>query len=202
MNRLEIKRQLIHGSGFILALLIKEGYRLFGGWRVPTLSLAFAICIGYGLSYLHVKGVSLPILSKVIKESEREKDKEFPGRGALRFFLGAFFTILIFRNHPEIVAGSIIVLALGDSLSTLVGVGYGRHKLFYNKEKSVEGSIGGILAAFLGLILLTTFPPTIAAISSLVGLITESLPLDVDDNLTVPVLTGFSLWFLTTGIII
>jgi dolichol kinase len=202
LNRLEVKRQLIHGSGISLALLIKEGYRVFGGWHVPAVSLAIATCLGYGLSYLHLKGVSLPILSSIINETEREKDREFPGRGALRFFIGAFFTILIFRNHPEIVAGSIIVLALGDSLSTLVGVAYGRHKIFYNKEKSIEGSIGGILAAFIGLLLLTQFPPTIAAIASIVGLVTESLPLDVDDNLTVPIMTGFSLWILTIGIII
>jgi dolichol kinase len=202
MNQLELRRQLIHATGIFVAILIREVYKIFQGWLVPASLLLVIIFVGYGISYLHRGGVKLPILTRIIRDSERDKDKEFPGRGALRFFMGSFFTLLIFRNSPAIVVAGIIVLALGDSASTLGGVAFGRHKLFYNHEKSIEGTLSGLIAAFLGLMILTQFSLELAVIASLVGVIVESLPLGVDDNLTVPVAAGFSIWILSTTIII
>jgi dolichol kinase len=202
VDSLEVRRQLIHGSGIFIALLIKEAYSFFGGWLYPTAILAVAISIGYAISYLHTKGANLPILTKIINESERERDQDFPGRGALRFFIGALLTLLIFRNTPEIVAAGIIVLALGDSASTLGGVAYGRHKIPYNREKSIEGSVSGFGVAFIGLLILAPFSIVISACASLIGMAVESLPLGVDDNLTVPITASFSIWILTVAITI
>jgi dolichol kinase len=202
VDSLEVRRQLIHGSGIFIALLIKEAYSFFGGWLYPTAILAVAISIGYAISYLHTKGANLPILTKIINESERERDQDFPGRGALRFFIGALFTLLIFRSTPEIVAAGIIVLALGDSASTLGGVAYGRHKIPYNREKSIEGSVSGFGVAFIGLLILTPFSIVISAGASLIGMVVESLPLGVDDNLTVPITASVSIWILTVAITI
>jgi dolichol kinase len=202
MNQLELRRQLIHATGVFVAILIREAYKIFEGWRAPALLMLVSISVGYGISYLHRGGVKLPILTRIIQESERDKDKESPGRGALRFFIGSFLTLIIFRHSPEIVVAGIIVLALGDSASTLGGVAFGRHKLFYNPEKSIEGTFAGLIAAFLGLMILTPFSLAVAASASLVGVIVESLPLGVDDNLTVPVAAGFSVWILTVAIII
>lgn len=144
----------------------------------------------------------MPILTKLIKGSERERDADFPGKGALRFFLGAFLTLLIFRNTPDIVVAGIIVLALGDSASTLGGVAYGRHKIPYNREKSIEGSIAGFGAAFIGLLVLTPLSIFVSVGASLIGMVAESLPLGVDDNITVPIAASFSIWILTVAITI
>jgi dolichol kinase len=198
---LELKRQLIHASGVFIAILVREAYH-FGGWIVPASIIGAAILLGYGVSYLYRGGLNMPILTKLIKGSERERDQEFPGRGALRFFIGAFLTLLVFRNTPDIVAAGIIVLALGDSASTLGGVAYGRHKIPFNREKSIEGSISGSLAAFIGLVVLTPFSIVVTACASLIGMAVESLPLRVDDNLTVPIAASFSIWVLTVAITI
>jgi dolichol kinase len=202
MEILEVRRQLIHASGIFIAILIREAYVFFGGWQIPAAFVAAAITLGYGISLLHRRGANILVLTKIINEAERERDKDFPGRGALRFFTGAFFTLLIFRNSPDIVAASIVVLSLGDSASTLGGVAFGKHKIFYNKEKSIEGSVIGFVAAFLGLLLLTPFSLAISSAASLVGGVVESLPLGVDDNLTVPISVGLAMWILTTAIII
>lgn len=196
MSSLEVKRQLIHASGVLIALFIGWLHDFSGGWVAPSLVLAFAILGGYGVSYIYRRGVNLPILTNVISGSERESDKEFPGRGAIRFFTGALITLIIFRMHPEIVVAGILVLALGDSTSTLVGVSYGRHKIFYNQDKSIEGSLAGIVAGAIGIWILTPFTLFFSIVASFVGMVTESLPIDVDDNLTVPVLTGLTLYIL------
>ncbi len=201
LDRLELKRQLIHASGVFIAILVREVYQ-FGGWIVPASIIGAAILLGYTVSYLYRGGVNMPILTKLIKGSERERDQEFPGRGALRFFIGAIFTLLVFRNSPDIVAAGIIVLALGDSASTLGGVTLGRHKIPYNKEKSIEGTISGVGAAFIGLMFLTPFSILVSACAAIIGMIVESLPLGVDDNLTVPIAASFSIWILTVAITI
>jgi dolichol kinase len=168
----------------------------------PALILTIGISIGYGISFLHRRDYKIPIIAKLILKSEREKDKEFPGKGALRFFVGTLLVLLIFRNSPDIVVGAVTVLALGDSASTLVGVSVGKHRLSYNKEKSLEGSLGGFSAAFIGLSLLTSFGFQINLVAALVGSLVESLPLGIDDNLTVPISTGLVIWAFTGAIII
>ncbi|MFV2040618.1 MAG: diacylglycerol/polyprenol kinase family protein [Candidatus Hydrothermarchaeales archaeon] len=202
MNRLERKRQLIHASGVFIALLLLEIYQISGGWLVPAALLAIGIAGGYAVSNLYLRGVNMPFLTGLIAGSERARDQEFPGRGALRFFTGALLTLLVFRNTPSIFTAGIVVLALGDSASTLGGVAYGRHKLPYNRDKSIEGSVSGFAAAFAGLILLTPLPAVAALAAAAVGMATESLPIGFDDNLTVPLAAAFTAWILTRAITI
>ncbi|RMF90838.1 MAG: hypothetical protein D6733_02775 [Methanobacteriota archaeon] len=202
MDRLELRRQLIHASGVAVALAVKWGYHRFGGWMAPAAALTAALALGYGFSYLHRMGAHLPILTEVILSSEREHDRDFPGRGALRFFTGALLVLLIFRSDIEIVAAAIVVLALGDSASTLGGLAFGRHRLPHNGKKSFEGSLSGFVAAFLGLALIAPFPLSLSAAASLTGVAVESLPLEIDDNITVPISTGFVIWLFKAGIII
>lgn len=194
MDTLELRRKLVHASGVFIALFLKESYLLFGGWLVPGGILLMAILLGYGVSRLHIRGAQLPVLTRLINSAEREKDKAFPGRGALRFLTGAFLSLIVFRNNPDLVAAAIIVLALGDAASTLVGISFGRHRIFYNKKKSFEGSVAGVAAAFLGVVALTSFSPLTALAAALTGMLVESLPLGIDDNLTVPLAAGFAIW--------
>jgi dolichol kinase len=202
MDALEVKRQVLHGSGVFIALFLLIIYDFFGGWMAPAIILVTIISIAYGISFLHRRGAKIPLLTKMITDAERSKDKEFPGRGALRFFTGVLLTLLIFRNSPVVVAAGVIVLALGDSASTLGGLAFGRHKIFYNKDKSIEGSLAGFIASFIGLKFLLPLNIIVAAISSFTGLFVESLPLGIDDNLTVPVAAGIAAWVLTKGVII
>ncbi len=201
-HQLEIKRQFIHALGIFIALLMSEAYKVSGGGNTPAFILSTAIIIGYGISYLYKKGINLPVLTKMIKESERERYKKQPIKGTLTFLIGSLLTLLIFRNNPDIVVAGIIVLSLGDSLSTIAGVMFGKHKMFYNKSKSVEGFVGGFVASFLGLMVLTEFSLLVITFASLVGLIVESLPLGLDDNITIPIITALSIWILTSVVII
>jgi len=194
LRELELRRQLIHASGVLLAPAVEWMYAFFNSWKPPAAALAIALLTGYLISNLHRRGVPLPLLGKLIEGAERERDQEFPGRGALRFLTGALITLLVFRAYPEIVSSGIIVLSLGDSASTLGGVMLGRHKLPYNPGKTVEGSLLGFISAFIGLLLLTHLSIAMAAGSSLAGLLVESLPLGVDDNLTIPLSAGLVIW--------
>jgi uncharacterized protein (TIGR00297 family) len=104
--------------------------------------------------------------------------------------------ILLFRNHLGIAAVAWSILGFGDGFATLVGKLFSRSpRLPWNRDKSWAG-----LAAFVvvsmpvsyGIWLLVDDSPTllprlfIIAATVVASAITESLALNVDDNLTVP----------------
>lgn len=182
---LETKRQLIHMSGIVFPF-----YVLVAGRYVSIGTFAFLLSAGLMISYAYKKGVRFPIISKIVDSTERkEVIGELPGKGALSFFFGSLLVLLIFGSSIEVACASIIILALGDSFSTLVGKRFGRHKIFYNPEKSVEGSIGGFVPAFIGAMIFVS--PEIALLGAFIGMATESLALKIDDNIAIPVVSGF-----------
>lgn len=200
MTGLETRRQLFHASGVFIALILREAYVISQGWLLPAGLLLISMAIGYIFSYLYRAGKHIPVFTKVIQGSERERDKDFPVRGALRFFTGALITMLLFRNSSDIVVSSIIVLSLADSATTLGGIYLGRHAIWYNKQKTIEGSISGFIISLSGLLLLTEMPIFLLIAATSVGVLVESLPIKIDDNITIPVAAGLTLWALTKGI--
>ena len=105
-----------------------------------------------------------------------------------------------FRERPEVIAAAWGVLAFGDGLATVIGRSWGRLRLSWNPEKSWAGSLGywmfGTLAA--GTLLWWSSPDTtdvallwgVSVVVVLGSALLESLPLKIDDNLIVPLLTG------------
>jgi len=115
-----------------------------------------------------------------------ERSEELPFKGAIMFYTGCFLSIALFQANAAIA--SITILAIADSLSTLVGKFYGKHKLPINKEKSWEGSLVFFIAAF-SILLFFIKQPLIALVIAIIATFVEMLP-KVDDNITVPLSVG------------
>jgi phytol kinase len=82
----------------------------------------------------------------------------------------------------NVVVPALVVLSVLDSVTTLAGLRYGRHRIF--NGKSWEGTLAGIAAAIPALLLFLTVPGSVAAAVT-AGLIELFSP--VDDNLLIPV---------------
>jgi dolichol kinase len=121
----------------------------------------------------------LDYMHSLVREHEREARFCY---GAVTFALGSLITFWIFG--AVIFRIAILVLAVGDSFSSLVGMHYGSHKLFYNKDKSWEGLLAGTVTSFAACLFLVQ--PHIALIAAVCGMLIESAPIDFDDNLTIP----------------
>jgi dolichol kinase len=187
---LETKRQLIHMSGAVLPF-----YVFYVGLYLGVSTFLFFLVAGLIISYGYKKGVRFPIIANVVDSTEREGViDEFPGKGALTFFFASLLVLLLFGSDLNVACAAIIILALGDSFSTLVGKRYGRHKLFYSREKSVEGSIGGFVPAFIGAAIFVS--PQIALVGAVVGMAAESLPAKIDDNIIIPLAAGLVMFLL------
>ncbi len=115
-------------------------------------------------------------------------------------------SLLIF---DVMVAGlALLFLALADPAAAIVGSRFGRHRWLgvrgagprSRPGKSMEGTLAFVAVA-LGLALLlwykgayTLFWP--AAVGAVVAAVVEFLPLPVDDNISVPLVSGAAMWAL------
>lgn len=114
--------------------------------------------------------------------------------GATNLLLSATFCVLVFPKF--IVVSSFAILIVSDSIAALVGRRWGRRKFL---AKSLEGS-AAFLASGILVVLVTPKLSTsigeygIGAASALVGMFIEASTLPVDDNITIPIGVGGTLW--------
>ncbi|MBI5390833.1 hypothetical protein HZB02_05035 [Candidatus Woesearchaeota archaeon] len=197
MLHLELRRQLFHLTLGIVIVFLLWLHLL----NAPL--LAMLAVMGAFLSYCS-KYQNLPIIKEFLDRFERpEERKRFPGKGALYYVLGCLLTVVIFDtllHQQQIALAAIMILALGDSVSHIIGKTYGKIKHPWNQKKVIEGTIAGIVAGALGAWLFV--PLGIAMLGSAVAMIIEAVEIKykrwiIDDNLLVPLVAGSVIWLVT-----
>ncbi len=112
--------------------------------------------------------------------------------GATYVFLGSFFTILLFPKEIAVIV--LLFLSVGDPTACLVGLSIGKVKIWRNK--TLEGSMAFVIAGFLA----TSWVPGIAlwikVIGAFLACFVELIPWKVDDNITIPIITGCMMMLL------
>src|SRR3989344_1029581 len=187
LTKRELFRQILH---LIIGLLTAITYYLD---IIGPLTVFLMIIVGI-ISSILVKRIRLPFFSFFLENFEREEQIEkFPGRGMIFFFIGVLLVMKLFEK--DIALASIMILALGDSISHIIGEHFGQIKNIFNgkSKKLFEGTLAGTLVGFLGASLFV--PWTHALIASFTAMTAEVIEIDlnhnaVDDNLTVPLVAG------------
>jgi dolichol kinase len=188
----EIKRQSVHFSALVFVII-----SYFVSLELLTvLILSAAIIAATFLAFRpHLK--KIPVLSwfsnffyQFVRQEEKERKMYL---GAATFLVGLLFVLVIFQSLL-IFRIAALVLILGDSFSTIFGKAYGKHKIPFSPKKSWEGSFAGFAAAYVGCLFLVECP--LAVIFAAIGMAIETLPSWVNDNLTIPLITGFVAWIL------
>jgi dolichol kinase len=143
------------------------------------------------------------IVDKLFKQLVRRREQG-PFLNVFAVFMSLTSVIILFGK--EIAAVCVIALALGDSVSTIFGKFFGKHKLFYNKSKSWEGSIAFVLFTMLGIWLMYQLFPALIIVgmpigfvivfSGIAGAIIESLDI-INDNYMIPLTLGTLLFILS-----
>ena len=112
--------------------------------------------------------------------------------GATYYLISTFLCIVFFDKDIAIV--SIFFIVLGDTAAALVGKAWGRIKLIGNK--SLEGSIACFTVC--AVISLFWIDPVVGLTGAFVASLAELLPLRIDDNLTVPLISGAVMQLMVT----
>ena len=191
INKFEWNRQLFHiFLGIcIVALLVYD--------FIDKKIILAAIIVGMAISYLSKK-TRLPVIHDLLEIFERKEDRQkFPGKGIIFYFIGVYASLLVFPK--DIALASIMVLALGDSISHLYGLHFGRIRHPLSKTKFLEGTIAGFVFGFIGA--LVFLPWYEAFFASLAAMIVESIGIkirtqQVDDNLVIPFMAAAAVWII------
>jgi len=138
---------------------------------------------------LRIRGINLPITSTITWKTARKPELYEIATAPALFALGIILSLILFPAPINYVP--IATLTLGDGFATIFGKTLGRTVLPLNKGKTLEGSAFGFIFAFSGALLFVN--PTKALISSAIGILVELLPLPINDNLTIPLITGLAL---------
>lgn len=182
-------REAIHTSSFLLTFV-----SMYVLENVILASLILLLGVLYTLSEVaRIRGIKIPVLSSItLKAATKTEIYEF-ATSPIYFALGIAISLLIFPEPINYVA--ITTLTLGDGAAHIFGMKIGKTKLPYNKGKNAEGSIFGFIFAFLGALIF--IDPIKALVASSFGMLIEGLPSPINDNLTMPVVSGLILILIT-----
>ena len=183
-------------------------YHLFGG--LGLLSIYYLLgrqnaLVCYGALVLVVLAIDItrlrsPAFNQFIQtrfSSFIRKNEVNKLTGTAPYVLGIGLTLLLYRT--DIATAAICFLAFGDVSATAVGERYGRTKI--SGEKSLEGTLAFVAAAVtVGLLLPLTGTHLMHGIM-LAGAIAaagiELVPLPVNDNLVIPLVSGGVMEFIS-----
>ncbi|HHT9125722.1 MAG TPA: haloacid dehalogenase-like hydrolase [Candidatus Brocadiia bacterium] len=192
--RHEILRKLVHAFSAMIPLGITVAF-------IPVIPVVFVLLTGtlvYTVSeIMRLNGIAFPVIFNITEACIRSSEKKRFLYAPVALLLGAVLSLLIFPIH--VASAVILIEAFADTVATLVGKAFGKHRIPYNVNKSIEGSCGALIVGFLCAYTFLPFIP--ALVAGITASLIESLPLKniVDDNLTIPIGTGMTLMVIGYG---
>jgi dolichol kinase len=180
-------RRLFHaasGVGIATGLVLLEI-----PWGVAVGLLALLTLLAAGIDLLRLTRPAVNVLFfRVLRPlaSPREARRV---ASSTWYLLGILLAVAFFPRSVAVPA--ILVLALADPAASYLGRRWGRRRL---GAGTVEGSL-----VFLGVALAVLVPLAgwlVGTATALVTAVVEVIPLPVDDNLLIPLLSGALLWSL------
>jgi dolichol kinase len=195
-NQITFKGELLRKLTHIFALVIPGGYYIFGLTRAEALTIMIPISLAmvfidigrlknWRLWY-YLRG----LLSPIIREHEMKGDFT----GASYILVTSCFVIALFAK-PEAIAALTFIMT-GDPAAAIIGRKYGRHRF---KTKSVEGSLAFLAAAMIIAFIVPDLPLMIGLIGALTATVTEAVSFHVDDNTSVPLISGLVMQLVHAG---
>jgi dolichol kinase len=185
----EILRKLIHLFGLVIpcgyfVLRLSKGEAL--AIMIPISIIMVIIDIGRLRDWKiwhYLKG----ILSPIIREHETMGDFT----GASYILVTSCLAIALF-SKPVAIASLAFIMA-GDPASAIIGRKFGRIKF---RTKSLEGSLAFLVMALIVSFVTPHVPLAIGIIGAVIATITEAVSFEIDDNATVPLVSGLAMEIL------
>jgi dolichol kinase len=195
-----IPRKFTHVT---ISSMIAVALPIYSSLTGPTLTIVFFLVGLFGSSVFGVH-VSDLALSAGTRDEGNKVQTFLAASLALIAFCAVF---LFFMSVPFIFVSSILAVSWGDGAGEVVGRPLGKHKfhVWRGKTKSVEGSLAVMVMTFAGVIvafLLFPFSITLeklllaAVVVSVAVSVAEVLCVSWIDNVVIPLLSSFLMWFL------
>jgi dolichol kinase len=197
-SELHLARKVWHMTmGMAIALLYQAGVPVGVAVSILSAFLALALVVEViRLRHSKLNHHMIRLFAPLMRRSEVNRCTGIP------FYLASsIFAIAAFPKPVAVL--SILFLACGDPIASLMGILFGYRSVRFANGKSLVGTLAGVVTCCLvALVYLQAiaFPPAAIFAMTLLGGVAggtaELLPLDMDDNLTIPVVSGFVMWFV------
>ena len=189
--RSEFARKAIHLSNAIIPL---SYYYFFPNKIDMMIILAFFLIICFFIEIFRRNNIMIAKIFSVYFEFMM-RDKEIKGEltGATWVFVGALFTILLVPDPFNII--SLLFLSFGDTFAAIAGRKFPYIKL---GRKTLSGSIAGFFACLaIGLLIDFSVTYEIIILGAFMAMFIEILPLPVNDNVSIPIFSGLSMYYFS-----
>lgn len=166
-------------------------------WAFVTLAIALVGFIG-DMARARLPWMNKAVI-KIMGPLMRRSEKE--GLSGLPFYaLGVSLSLFFYSRDIALI--SIMFLVFSDPLSSFFGVLYGKDKILPNK--SLQGAVAGFFVCYLITLFYSMNAAVLgnnlllfAVIAGLIGSLSELISaFNIDDNLTIPVISGLGLTVL------
>jgi len=195
MNQLEVSefpRKIFHLLNMVIPLI----HVYFLEDRIEMLiflSLMLIICF-----FIEVLRAQYFYLNKLFKKylhfMMRVSEKKGEITGATYVFAGSLFTIILIPKPFCIVA--LFFLAVGDTFAALVGMNYPFLKI---GRKTLTGSIACfVTCCIIGLLFSFGLNTSTIMFGAFIATLTELSSIKINDNLSIPILSGLSMYYFNT----
>ena len=187
----EIQRKFTHFIGLVIPIL----YHYIDGKLLVVGILALITC---SLLCFELLRYVFPdfgsLFLRFVSPILRSHEKQGKLLGSTYFMVGSLFSIILFPQ--EIAIASITFLVLGDLFAAIIGKKWGRIKIFCGK--SFEGSLACFVICFFVSVFFIRIKPVVGLLGATVATIFELIPIGIDDNLTMPLTSGFVMWAIAS----
>jgi dolichol kinase/phosphoserine phosphatase len=183
--RHEFFRKTIHACA-VFVPLIALWSKTFTLWLVASVTLLFLLS-----EVFRFQGVAVPLFANVTWRALRSHEQRGIVMGPVLFGAGIWLTVAVFS--PEAAACGVLILAIGDSVASLVGRAFGYTLLPHNPRKTLIGSVSLFGVGVLVAIFYVSLPW--ALLVGTVASVLESLPVGAADNFLLPIGTAAMLTF-------
>lgn len=183
----ELARKFVHLSGGLIPLL----YLVLDLTKPQALLILGSVAFPYvAIDLLRLKRPAANRWFHDWFHLAMRPGEETRPTGATYYFLACWCTILLFDRTVTVAA--LLILACADTAASVVGQAVGGYRL--RRGKTLSGATAFLVTAFV--ITLPFFPPLTALGGAMIAAATESLPIPIDDNITIPLVAGLSFTLL------